>query len=31
VMVRNRSFSRWEGFLFLLFFILFIAKLFSAF
>jgi cation:H+ antiporter len=31
VMTRNRSFSRYTGILFLLFFVLFLAKLFSAF
>ncbi|MDO1446616.1 calcium/sodium antiporter [Rhodocytophaga aerolata] len=31
VMTRNRSFSRYTGILFLLFFVLFMAKLFSAF
>jgi cation:H+ antiporter len=31
VMTRNRSFSRYTGILFLLFFLLFLAKLFSAF
>jgi cation:H+ antiporter len=31
IMTRNRSFSRYTGLLFLLFFVLFLAKLFSAF
>jgi Ca2+/Na+ antiporter len=31
VMTRNRSFSRYTGILFLLFFLLFLAKLFNAF